>query len=353
MKIAIVGTRGIPNKYGGFEQFAMHFAAFLIREGHYVVVYNSSDHPYNEQTWKGVQIKKVFNPEMYIGSSGQFIFDFLTILDTRSKEFDVIFQLGYTSSSIWGFLFPKSAKLITNMDGLEWKRSKYGKITKRFLMKAEKWAVQQSDRLIADSKGIQMYLKEKYKVEAVYIPYGAEVFENPNEKVLNEFGLKKYKYNLAISRLEPENNLEIIIQGHIKANKTALLIVGSTATKHGKMLVKKYGDIVNFLGPIYDLKVLNNLRYFSHLYFHGHSVGGTNPSLLEAMACSCSIVAHKNVFNQSVLEENAHYFDCASAITSILNNHSLCTKAIENNLKKIKSDYSFDNIHHQLLKIIL
>ena len=124
MKIGIIGTRGIPNHYGGFEQFAMFFAEYLVKEGMDVTVYNSSNHPYQEKNWKGVNIQHIYDPEHQIGTVGQFFYDLLTILDTRKKEFDIIFQLGYTSSSVWGFLFPKKTLIITNMDGLEWKKNK-------------------------------------------------------------------------------------------------------------------------------------------------------------------------------------------------------------------------------------
>jgi GDP-D-mannose dehydratase len=122
-KIGIIGTRGIPNQYGGFEQFAQFFSEHLVQKGYEVVVYCSSNHTFQEKTWKGVSLVHIKDPEKSIGTVGQFIYDLRAILHARKQKFDVIFQLGYTSSSIWGFLFPKKAKLITNMDGLEWKRT--------------------------------------------------------------------------------------------------------------------------------------------------------------------------------------------------------------------------------------
>ena len=115
MKIGIIGTRGIPNHHGGFEQFAMFFAEYLANNGYDVVVYNSSNHPYQDKKWKNVTLKHCYDPEPKIGTAGQFIYDLFSILNSRKQNFDVIFQLGYTSSSIWGFLFPKKSKLITTI----------------------------------------------------------------------------------------------------------------------------------------------------------------------------------------------------------------------------------------------
>ena len=127
MKIAILGTRGIPNHHGGFEQFAEYFSVYLAQKDFDVLVYNSHDHPYKEKTVSRGYIIHKYDPESKIGTAGQFIYDFNCILDARKRNFDLILQLGYTSSSVWGWLLPSQAFILTNMDGLEWKRSKYRK----------------------------------------------------------------------------------------------------------------------------------------------------------------------------------------------------------------------------------
>src|SRR5689334_13561602 len=146
MRIAILGTRGIPNSYGGFEQFAEYLSIGLIDKGHEVTVYNSHNHPYQGDSWKGVDIVHCYDPEHLIGTAGQFIYDLNCILDCRKKDFDIILQLGYTSSSVWlkRFLSKKKFTVTTNMDGHEWKRSKYSAKVKKFLLYAEKLAVQNS-----------------------------------------------------------------------------------------------------------------------------------------------------------------------------------------------------------------
>src|SRR5690606_3336564 len=119
MKIAILGTRGIPNHYGGFEQFAEYFSVFLAEKGHEVYVYNSSSHPYQESTFKGVHLIHQKDPEDKIGTIGAFFYDYNCIKDSQKRDFDIILQLGYTSNSVWYFMLPKNSVIITNMDGLE------------------------------------------------------------------------------------------------------------------------------------------------------------------------------------------------------------------------------------------
>jgi glycosyltransferase involved in cell wall biosynthesis len=349
MKIAILGTRGIPNQYGGFEQFAECVTPSLVKRGHEVCVYNSSLHPYNEREWNGVQLIKKWDIEDKIGTTGQFIYDLNCILDSRKRNFDIILQLGYTSSSVWGFLFPHRSLIVTNMDGLEWKRTKYSKSVQRFLKKAEAWAVKRSDHLVADSKGIQLYLKERYNADSTYIAYGASVFTKTDATILQKFQLSPFKYDLLIARMEPENNVETILKGHRLSGSTVrLVVVGGYGNRFGKYLKGKYShDEVLFAGPIYDADLLNNLRYYSRLYFHGHSVGGTNPSLLEAMAASALVVSHDNIFNRSILGDAAFYFKNADDIADILRNpvnkqdHEAF---LQSNRVKIESEYSWDKV---------
>jgi hypothetical protein len=357
MKLAILGTRGIPNHHGGFEQFAEYFAVFMAEQGHNVVVYNSHNHPYREDMYRNVRIIHCFDPEYAIGTAGQFIYDLNCILDTRKRKFDLILQLGYTSSSIWHWLMPRKSKVVTNMDGLEWKRSKYNPVVRKFLKYAEKLGAKHSDFLIADSVGIQEYLASTYKMESKYIAYGATLFEDPHKEVLNEYGLLEYNYSLLIARLEPENNIETILLGVEKSETSSdFLVIGNHNTKYGAYLKKRFEFCgkIKFLGSIYNLNKLNNLRYYSNLYFHGHSVGGTNPSLLEAMASNCLIIANENVFNISILGKDAYYFSDPEGVRLSLDNLQKINNSnlISNNLDKIRIKYNWSKINTEYLNYL-
>jgi glycosyltransferase involved in cell wall biosynthesis len=290
--------------------------------------------------------------------AGQFIYDFNCILDSRKRNFDIILQLGYTSSSVWSFLLPKYSKIVTNMDGLEWKRSKYSKRVQYFLKHAERWAVNASNRLVADSLGIQSYLKKKYNRKSIFIPYGANIFNDPDESVLEKYHLQKGKYYLAIARFEPENNIETIIKSYMKSGaEEPLIMIGSTQNKFGKYIISAYSnERIIFCGNLYDIHELNNLRYFSNMYFHGHSVGGTNPSLLEAMSSQALICAHQNEFNFSVLGDDALYFSDENELAACIKKSVSIKdriKMISENMKKIETKYTWKNVIDEYENLML
>ncbi len=356
MKIAILGTRGVPNYYGGFEQFAEFFCEYLADKGHEVYVYNSHNHPYQEKTFKGANIIHKHDPEYKYGTFGQFIYDINCIIDSRKRNFDIILQLGYTSNSIWFFLLPKKPIIITNMDGIEWKRTKYSRPVQQFLKFAERLAAITSDYLVSDSLGIQKFLKQRYNKESTYIAYGAHPFNNPNETILKEYNVQKNNFNMIMARFEPENNLDMVLEGvALKNDSTPILVIGKHETKYGTYLKIKYKSFENirFLGGIYNLEHLNNLRYFSNLYFHGHSVGGTNPSLLEAMASRALIAAHNNDFNKGVLQENAYFFSNQQEVKNILEkikkNDNL--PMIAKNYEAIVKNFNWNKINGEYLQL--
>lgn len=360
MKIAFVSTRGIPNNYGGFEQFAEYISVGMAQRGHEVVVYSPKFHPYQESTYKGVRIKHIYSPETWMGSSvGSFFYDFASLRDALKKEdFDIIYEAGYTSiipAYIW-FNVKKRKRPIftTNMDGLENKRSKFSPMVRRFLDWEEKMAVKYSHYLIADNMGIHDYYKEKYGKESKFLAYGADIHDDFKAEYLEEFGLKSEEYYILIARLEPENNIVMAIEGYLHSKENGrrpLIVVGKTNTPHGKELVEKYGNErnVEFVGGIYDFKKLDSVRHFSKAYFHGHSVGGTNPSLLEAMAAGCFIFAHDNIFNRAVLKENAFYYPSADKVTEYLNRIDTIAEGSKiqytaRNIEVIRNEYSWKSL---------
>jgi len=237
------------------------------------------------------------------------------------------------------------------MDGLEWKRSKYSKPVQRFLQYAERLGVKYSDFLIADSIGIQEYLKEKYKIDSTYIAYGANLFQTPEVALLNTYNVQPFEYSLLIARLEPENSIENILDGMVASgSQMPFLVIGNHNTKYGEHLKGKFAPHsgIRFIGGIYNLNHLNNLRYFSNLYFHGHTVGGTNPSLLEAMASNALICAQDNIFNKSILDVDAYYFKSSEDVAQLVDqaNKAFKTRTInqtmlENNSRKIATKFSW------------
>jgi glycosyltransferase involved in cell wall biosynthesis len=350
MKIAILGTRGIPNRYGGFEQFAEYLAFGLQARGHEVAVYLPEFHPFKESELDGVTLIRKPCPERLLGPAANFLYDYLCLKDAVRRRYDLVLECGYgTASPSYPIVPLGRTKVVTNMDGLEWKRSKWSPAVQRLTRWTEALAVRRSHALVADNLGIQEYLTQAFGVQSHYIPYGADPIAIPDADHLGRYEVATRDYALAIARLEPENNLEMLIDGYMLANPVfPLLIVGNHLTPYGKALQKRCNGFpaIRFLGGIYDKPVIDTLRHHALLYFHGHSVGGTNPSLLEAMACGSFIAAHDNTFNRSVVGENALYFTTPEDIRNHLVSTPVHLRAgfVASNLAKLESDFSWRSI---------
>jgi len=360
MKIAILGTRGIPNNYGGFEQCAEFLSIGLVKKGHSVTVYSPSFHPFNENSYRGVNIIKKSSPQNIFGNSAaNFIYDYLCLKDATKKDYDIILQLGLITSSLSIIFCRHRGKIIaTNIDGLEWKRLKWNKLIQSLTRLLEKYGVKHSDYLIADNLAIQDYLFNEYNVESKLIEYGTVPINKPDLSYLQKYSMYKAKYIVTIARLEPENNLEMMCDGYIISKiNMPYYIIGNHLTDYGDFLKDKYRHSnIKFLGGIYDKKYLDTIRYYSYCYLHGHSVGGTNPALLEAMAAKALIIAHNNKFNKSVINDDAFYFNSAEDVAEILKRTSLLlnkNKFIDNNCKKVEQLYNWRVIVEKYEKYFL
>lgn len=350
LNIAILGTRGIPNNYGGYEQIAGFLASGLLNKGYHVTVYNSHNHPYKKDEWNGIRIVHRNDPEHRLGTMGQFFYDLNCIRHARNCNYDIILFLGYTSSSVFSRWYPRKSSIIYHMDGLEWKRAKYSLPVRKFLKHAERLAVRHADFHIADSVVIQSYLENEYGIHPKYIPYGAIVQWNEDESVIRKYQLNKKQYYMVMARMEPENNIEMILDGFTGSkSERNFLVVGNTANKYGNYLIEKYrtDKRIVFAGALFEQAQLHSLRTFSSMYFHGHSVGGTNPSLLEAMASRCTIAAHDNGFNRAVLGNDAYYFKSSEDVLALVSSEtdaSIVESMVQNNTKKIQDNYRWEKI---------
>ena len=364
MKIAITGTRGIPNRYGGFEQFAEQLSVRLAQRGYHVWVYNPSFYRVSGNEHNKVRIINRFNPEKYIGPAANYIYDFKCLRDAIRRKADIILECGYATAApaIRILNFRRSVFLI-NPDGMEWQRPKWNRLVRWIIRSAEKRVAESGYEFVCDSPELVRYYNEKYKVDPHYIPYGAEIFNDPDEKILNSFNILPFEYFLVIARFEPENNLLEIIKGFLNSQcRWKLVIVGDPWNNFGRKLLKEFKAFSNLLfkGDIFDQKILNNLRFYSKAYFHGHSAGGTNPSLLEAMSAGSLIIAHENRFNRHILYDNALYFNDENDITRIIQSENVWINKkelfVSENQKAIEKNFQWDDITGQyeaLFKLLI
>jgi glycosyltransferase involved in cell wall biosynthesis len=332
MRIAILGTRGIPSRYGGFETFAEQLAIRLVERGHEVTVFCEAGMDTHCE-YRGVRLRHIRRKN--VGPLSTVLFDGACLWKARSS-FDVVYMLGYGASGLCWLPRLWSSQVWINMDGLEWARKKWGPIARLYFRIAEAIALLTPSRIIADAAEIKKVLRSRHNwmPPCDVIPYGCEIVETASRDELNSYGLLPDSYYLVVCRFEPENHVKEIIEGFSKSNTRArLVLVGdSRRDTYGRSLTAYKDDRVEFLGPVYDLPRIQALRYFCKAYLHGHSVGGTNPSLLEAMGCGNLILAHDNPFNREVLGNSAIFFSTPAQVGAAID--SVDSKTVDlSNLK--------------------
>jgi glycosyltransferase involved in cell wall biosynthesis len=332
---------------------AAQTAPLWVKAGHEVVVYTVGNHPEKITELNGVAIRYIFNPEKRLGLSGQFIYDFLCILDARAQNFDVILQLGYTTSGIWSFLWPKH-KTITNMDGLEHQRAKYAGPLASFLKWSERRAAKRSKLLIADNPEIANYLS-KYKVPISTIAYGSEIIEEPADakELLQRHHFPTDNFHLHIGRIQPDNHVFEILDAAVNSRET-LVTVGDYTTRYGRKLKATFPEPnIIYAGTIYDKTILNALRTRATFYLHGHSVGGTNPALLEAMGSGSMVLAHENPFNASVLGGLGALWKDEEVLTRLLTQRpsmEIRSEQARLSRERIKTHFNWEDVAKNYLK---
>jgi glycosyltransferase involved in cell wall biosynthesis len=319
MRIAILGSHGIPARYGGFETFAEQLAVRLVERGHMVTVFCEKAERARER-YKGVELRHI--PAYRLGPLSTIFYDAACLWQARFS-FDVVYMLGYGSSALCWLPRLWGAQVWINMDGLEWSRAKWGPIARRYLRWAEAIAMRTPDRIIADAAAIKANLRSRYRrlPPCDVIPYGCEIVSDAHVEELRRFGLEPDSYYLVVCRFEPENHVKEIIEGFLDSDTPArLVLVGDYGRQSAyvKSLTGYKDQRLLFTGPIYDESVLQALRYFCCAYLHGHSVGGTNPSLLEAMGCGNVVIADDNPFNREVLGGSGFFFSTPEEVSACI-----------------------------------
>ncbi len=309
VEITIIGTVGIPAKYGGFETLAENLTHYLA-EDFYMTVYCSSRAYDNKlETYNNAKLEYI---DLDANGIQSILYDIISLF--KAKDSDVLLILGVSGCTFLPILkILSKAKIIVNIDGLEWKREKWGKFAKSFLKFSEKIAVKYADTVVVDNKVIQDHVTNTYGKESTLIAYGADHVEKIalSDTVLNQYPFLNDKYAFTVCRIEPENNLHIILEAFSQQSSLPLVIIGNwKANKYGMDLLDKYAaiDHIHLLDPIYDQKILNQIRSNAYVYMHGHSAGGTNPSLVEAMFLGLPIFAYGVNYNRETTENSAAYF---------------------------------------------
>ena len=321
LRIALVGTRGVPARYGGFETCVEEVGRRLVERGHRVTVYCRTDPDANAAP-----------PRQYLGM------DLVHLPALRKRTLETLSHTGLSAAhmlrhrpdaaivfnaanSPWlPMLRAAGIPVATHVDGLEWKRAKWGPTGQQYYRAAEALAVRFSNALIADALGIQDYYRDEFGAAATLITYGAPLLEAPGSGRLAEVGLLPGRYQLVVARMEPENHVHLILEGYLNSGSVLpLVVVGSApyAEQYTASLRRMADDRVRFLGGVWDQELLDQLYANARVYWHGHSVGGTNPSLLRAMGAGTAVNAYDVGFNREVLRSAGEFFGTADDVAKL------------------------------------
>jgi glycosyltransferase involved in cell wall biosynthesis len=326
--VRILGTHGIPAAYGGFETAAENVARFLVANGWRVIVYCQAHGrgPIVDDEWNGIE--RVTIPIDRDGWLGTSRFDWRSIRHALPSR-DLCLTFGYNTAVFNLAQRLRGIRNVINMDGIEWSRSRWGIAKQTILYVNERIACWVGDRLIADHPEIERYLRRKARAsKIVTITYGADVVTGAPTQPVTSLGLSPGGYLTLVCRPIPENSiLELVTAFSARPRGVRLVVVGDYDVErdgYHRTVVGAAGDEVDFPGAIYDPDQLKALRFHSLGYLHGHTVGGTNPSLVEAMAAGNAVVAHDNPYNRWVAGEGALYFrdvvEADDRITTLLEN---------------------------------
>lgn len=322
----MIGTRGVPARYGGFETCVEEVGQRLAAWGHEVVVYcrnGADDDSELPSEYLGMQL--VHLPALRKKTLETLSHTALSVKHAAGLRPDVAFVFNAANAPLLPGLRALGIPVVTHVDGLEWKRAKWGPAGRRYYRAAEALAVRWSQALIADARGIQDYYRRRFDVGCEYIAYGAPVLRQLGDHRLAEVNLRRHGYHLVVARFEPENHVHLAVGGYVRSRaELPLVVVGAApyADDYTARVTRIAGrdPDVRLFGSVWDQELLDQLYGNALTYVHGHSVGGTNPSLLRAMGAGTATSAFDVGFNREILGEYGRFFGDTAELAELYEN---------------------------------
>ena len=312
LRIAMLGTRGVPAAYGGFETAIEEVGQRLVGQGHQVTVYGRSNG--GPAVHEHLGMRCVTLPALRMKTLETLSHTALSAAHLNAtRRHDVAFVFNAANAPFVPLIRSRGTAVAVHVDGLEWKRDKWGRFGRRYYRRAEEQAVREADALIADARGIQDYYDDEFGMPTELIAYGTHIIQNSPSDLIEELGLVPGAFHLAVARFEPENHVDVIVEGYTRSDaRLPLVVVGSApysaAYTESIQRIAEQDDRIRLLGGVWDQRLLDQLYTHALSYLHGHSVGGTNPSLLRAMGAGTAVLAWDVVFNREVAGTGGSYF---------------------------------------------
>lgn len=319
-RIAILGSRGYPSTYGGYETLVRELARDWVERGIEVTVY-CRERPPRKRAWTVDGVRCRWSPGIETVSLSTLSYGLTNHLDASIRKFDAALIVNIANGYFLPLMNLSRIPCAINTDGIEWERGKWGTLARTVFRRGADASARFADVLVADSKVIASYWEETFGVRSEFIPYGAPVLEDPGTERVEELGLEPGGYRLVVARMVPENNVDLALDG-LTTTEGENVIVGTG--KGGTPLERRLADLdrdgkIRWLGHVSDQEKLTQLWANCGLYLHGHSVGGTNPSLLQAMGAGAPVLALDTVYNREVIDNPGQlYPDDAEGLTAAI-----------------------------------
>ncbi|NQX97372.1 MAG: DUF1972 domain-containing protein [Flavobacteriales bacterium] len=334
-KVSIIGTVGIPSRYGGFETLAHHLTAQLKDEFEFTVYCSKKAYQKHERPSVFNRARLIYLPFNANGVQS-IIYDIISIFHALFYA-DVLLVLGVSGGIAIPFVrFFTNKKIIVNIDGLEWRRNKWNGFAKWFLKFSEKIAVKYSHADITDNEAIKRYTSINYKTLSHLIEYGGDhtILSGSSKKYIKKYPFLKHDYVFKVARIEPENNIHVVLKAFSLTNQKLVVVGNWEKSEYGIQLKKHFKKFDNIIlyDPIYNQEELDVIRRNCVLYVHGHSAGGTNPSLVEAMCLELPVIAFDVSYNRATTENEALYFKNVQDLKRIISKIK-CVDLIDNSNK--------------------
>lgn len=359
MRIAILGTRGIPANYGGFETFAEKLSTRLVARGHEVTVYCRSHYVDKDKTeHQGVRLKVL--PTIKHKYLDTIAHTFLSAVHAASKRFDAVLVCNAANSPLIPILTWTGTPVAVNVDGLERKRKKWNWLGRFYYLIGEKASVWFATEIVTDARVIQDYYLTEYGAASTMIAYGAEVERQIDRQAIKEFGLESQRYILYVSRLEPENNAAMVIEAFKKVQTDfRLVIVGDAPyAEDYKAHLNELADgdsRIIFTGFVFGAGY-KALQQSAYVYVHATEVGGTHPALIEAMGYGNCVLTYNTPENVEVIGEAALIYtdtdDLTAKLQRILNDEQLVVQFRTKAQEHIRKEYNWDTITDKYVQLL-
>lgn len=361
LKIAIIGSRGFPSTYGGYETLVRHLARDWAALGHTVTVYCRT-RPVRRRRWAIENVRCIWTPGLDTLKLSTLSFGATATVHALSCSYDAVLVLNVANGFWLPLLRARGIPVAVNTDGVEWERGKWGRVARRVFRGGARLSARYADVLIADSKAIGAIWKTNFGVDSVFVPYGADVSDRSATDLVNEIGLTRRRYVLVVARLIPENNVELVLDAvDALPDRPVLVVVGSGSG--GSAVENRLQDLdrrelVRWLGHVSDQALLTQLWANAGVYVHGHSVGGTNPALLQALGAGAPTLALDTPFNREVLPQPEQLFahdaqTLATRVSTVLGNPAIQDAFSLHGREIVRHNYVWSDVSARYLSALL